>query len=223
MTLNFPHPQNDAPLFIPLRIADWEVLPDRHLLRRGDREHTLEPRLMQVLVHLASRPGVVVSRTDLLDLVWGETVVQEEALTQAVSQLRRVMGDDPKNPTIIETVPKRGYRLVAEVRTGGGNDAPPSSIPRWPLLIAAVVLVAVVGVVLQRGEQAPVVIHLLDTRPLTSLPGDEGHPAVSPDGTMVAFTWLPEDGEEYKLHLIPSGIFMKKDCFLKIILKLLRN
>lgn len=74
----------------------------------------LEPRVMAVLAHLAAHAGGVVTRADLLDAVWGECA-SDEALTQAVSHLRRVLGDDARRPKIIETIPKRGYRLLAAV------------------------------------------------------------------------------------------------------------
>ncbi len=187
-----------------LRIADWEVLPDRHLVRRDGQDYALEPRLMEVLLHLASRSGQVVSRAELLDVVWGETVVQEEALTQAVSQLRRILGDSSKQPAIIETVPKRGYRLVATVAPLSSDTPANQPRRRWPWLVGvAVIMGLVVAFVLSRPDPAPT--PLLETFPLTSLPGDEGHPAVSPDGSLVVFAHRSEDSSEFKLHLKRIG------------------
>ncbi len=202
-TLNREIPQNQR----PLQIADWQVLPDRLLVRRGNEKHALEPRLMEVLVQLALRPGVVISRQDLLDEVWGETVVQEEALTQAVSQIRRILGDDPRQPTLIETVPKRGYRLLATVTPLPPNtETAAEGSRRFPLRAAAFLAVLGVGLVLglafwPSSPPTDPQAEFWDARPLTSLPGDEGQGALSPAGTHVAFTRRAPESAAYKLHL----------------------
>jgi TolB-like protein/Tfp pilus assembly protein PilF len=70
---------------------------------------------MEVLVCLASQPGEPVSKETILKTVWPETFVSDDVLTRSVSELRRVLEDDPRAPRFIETIPKRGYRLVAAV------------------------------------------------------------------------------------------------------------
>lgn len=75
----------------------------------------LEPKAMDLLVFMASRQGVVLSRDELLAGVWAGTVVSDEALTNAIIKLRKAFNDDARHPRFIETVPKRGYRLVADV------------------------------------------------------------------------------------------------------------
>jgi transcriptional activator of cad operon len=72
-------------------------------------------RTMRVLVCLAERAGEVVSIEDLLNHVWSDVAVAPDSVYQAVASLRRVLGDDPKQPTYIETVPRLGYRMVAPV------------------------------------------------------------------------------------------------------------
>ena len=74
----------------------------------------LEPRVMDLLVHFARHPRQVLTKDDLLDAVWPDVVVQDVALARAVSTLRRELGDDARRPRWIETVPKRGYRLLIE-------------------------------------------------------------------------------------------------------------
>lgn len=70
---------------------------------------------MRVLVCLAEHAGEVVSIEDLLNHVWSDVTVAPDSVYQAVTSLRRVLGDDPKQPTYIETVPRLGYRMVAPV------------------------------------------------------------------------------------------------------------
>src|SRR5262245_62040502 len=71
---------------------------------------------MQVLVCLAENSGQVISKEQLMRVVWSDTFVTEEVLTRCISDLRRAMHDDAKEPRIIETIPRRGYRLVLPVQ-----------------------------------------------------------------------------------------------------------
>ncbi|MBU1394810.1 MAG: winged helix-turn-helix domain-containing protein [Gammaproteobacteria bacterium] len=81
---------------------------------------------MDVLLLLARRAGEVISREELLATVWSGSVVGDDTLTQAVIKLRKALGDDTRSPSYIETIAKRGYRLIAKVRAGQG-DAPVSA------------------------------------------------------------------------------------------------
>ena len=75
----------------------------------------LEPKVMQVLVCLAAEAGQVVGKERLMRTVWPDTFVGDDVLTRSISELRRVFGDDTKNPSFIQTIPKSGYRLIAPV------------------------------------------------------------------------------------------------------------
>lgn len=75
----------------------------------------IQPKIMQVLVCLAEQPGQVVTKGQLLQSVWADTHVTEHVLSRAISELRKIFGDDPKRPMVIETIPKVGYRLIAAV------------------------------------------------------------------------------------------------------------
>lgn len=97
-----------------LRVGAWHVHPDRDEVSRDGRTVKLEPRVMRLLVVLASRPGEVVGTDELLDEVWAGVVVTSASVYTSVARLRRVLEDDADVPYIV-TVPKRGYRLVAEV------------------------------------------------------------------------------------------------------------
>lgn len=106
-------------------VGDWEVLSDLNRLRRGDDLIELEPRVMAVLEELAREPGRVVTREDLHRTVWSDVIVTDDALTRCIRELRRVLGDDARSPRFIETISKRGYRLIAPVRYVDRLDAPP--------------------------------------------------------------------------------------------------
>jgi len=97
-------------------VADWLVCPRLNRVEGNGRGVRLEPKVMQVLVCLAERPGEVFSKEELLRSVWADTFVTDEVLTRAVSELRRTFGDDAKQPRVIETVARGGYRLIAPVQ-----------------------------------------------------------------------------------------------------------
>ena len=75
----------------------------------------LEPKVMQVLVLLAAHAGQVVAKERLMQTVWHDAFVTDDVLTRAISELRRVFGDDAKESRFIQTIPKSGYRLIARV------------------------------------------------------------------------------------------------------------
>ena len=108
-----------------LRIGDWIVEPSINRLRRGRQEARLEPKSMDLLVYLASHTNQVVSRSELEASVWQGTVVGYDTLTGAIKKLRSALGDDRAHPRYIETLSKRGYRLVAPVQ----GWAAPSPLP----------------------------------------------------------------------------------------------
>lgn len=104
------------------RVADWRVEPALCRLRRGDEEVRVEPKVMDVLLYLADRSGQVVTREELEAAVWAGMVVSYDALTGTMLKLRKAFRDDPKNPQIIETVSKKGYRLIAPIQSAGDSN-----------------------------------------------------------------------------------------------------
>jgi TolB-like protein/DNA-binding winged helix-turn-helix (wHTH) protein len=107
----------------PYYIDEWYVDPSTCRIRSGERETKVEPRVMAVLCYLADRPGQVVAREELEAAVWTGMVVGYDALTSAVIKLRKAFDDDSRKPRFIETVSKRGYRLIAPVRPIGTDGA----------------------------------------------------------------------------------------------------
>jgi DNA-binding winged helix-turn-helix (wHTH) protein len=97
------------------RVGRWAVDPVAGELRDGDRIVRLRPKAMALLVALAARPGKLLSKSALLDTVWPDVVVGEASVSGLISELRHALGDTPRAPTYIETIPRRGYRLVADV------------------------------------------------------------------------------------------------------------
>ncbi len=120
-----------------LQIGDWTLDASSGVLTRGTEETRVEPRVMAVLLDLVTHAGNVRSKEDIISVVWADTYVGEAALSRCISELRRTLGDDAREPRYIETLPKRGYRLVAPVSSPATDteplDAPRERGPHQPL------------------------------------------------------------------------------------------
>jgi adenylate cyclase len=104
------------------RLSDWAVDPVSNSLSRDGETIRLEPKVMEVLVYLASRPGVVVSRGQLEDDVWNGLALSYDTVTGAIGKLRKALDDDARAPRLIETVSKKGYRLLVPALPPGPDD-----------------------------------------------------------------------------------------------------
>jgi len=215
------HQDNFPP---PFRLDQWLVSPALNRISGPDGDIQIEPRVMRVLLVLAENPGQVATRLGLLDEVWGDTVVGEEILTRAISELRRVFGDSAREPRFIETIRNHGYRLITDVVpvSSSPDPGPPVAEPpavapakevdpggrswiRYIVIGAALVLLAVLGPRLvnkyssdrggARTSGPPTAI------PLTSYPGREQYPALSPDGSRVAFAWAGPAGDNIDIYI----------------------
>ena len=87
-------------------LADWSVDPSSGTVSRGKTSVRLEPKVMEVLLELVEHPGQVLSKEQLIDAVWADSFVGEAALSRCISELRRALGDDARNPRYVETLPK---------------------------------------------------------------------------------------------------------------------
>jgi adenylate cyclase len=96
-------------------IEGWQVSPAEGVLARANDSLHLEPKVIDVLVYFASRPGEVITREDLERDVWKGALVGYDAVTATVIKLRKALGDSAKQPHIIATIPKKGYQLIAPV------------------------------------------------------------------------------------------------------------
>ena len=144
----------DGPM--KLQLGDWIIQEHANLLTREDTVLRLEKRVMAVLMHLIDADGQVVAKDALIDRVWHGASVSDHSVANAISDLRKALGDDRKNPTYIETIPKRGYRLiksakVIEEKSEGPPSAPhiaPAGNAPMPRIIMLGALALIISVVL---------------------------------------------------------------------------
>ena len=120
------------------RFDPFEFDPAAGLVYRGDEETLLPPKAAHVLQLLLESAGQLVSKDELLETIWEDAYVTESSLTDAISLLRRVLGDDTRDPTYIQTLHRRGYRFIGAVEEQAApapdaeSEATPSVEPRVP-------------------------------------------------------------------------------------------
>src|SRR5262245_17216893 len=104
-----PSPSTGSQSFGPFRL-DLE----NQCVRRADQEIQLTPKAFAVLRHLLERRGTLVTKNQLLDAVWPDTVVVDAVLKTTVLEIRKALGDDARAPRYVETLHRRGYRFRSE-------------------------------------------------------------------------------------------------------------
>lgn len=125
--------------------ADFVLDLGAERLLRGGFAVPLPPRYYAVLAYLATHGGRLVGKDELLDAVWGHRHVSDSALKVAVNAVRQALGDDPRTPRHLETVPRRGYRFIASVERLAASPSTPSAVPGSPASPAASPVPPVLG------------------------------------------------------------------------------
>jgi DNA-binding winged helix-turn-helix (wHTH) protein/Tol biopolymer transport system component len=194
------------------RIGPWLVQSELNRLSHDGVTTRLEPKVMDVLVCLARHPSQVVPKEQLIKEVWSDTFVTDDVLTRAISELRRVLEDEPKDPRFIQTIPKRGYRLLAPVSAentalAGGEKlthtkAWTSRQKIWASGGTLALLLLGAGLVYYSGAGQPPAMTRFRVEP------PEGHsfevlgpPGISPDGSKLLLT--TDDAGKTALWLRP--------------------
>jgi len=116
------------------RLGEWLIQPSLDRISQGATTSRLRPRLMDFLVFLARNAGQVVGKDEIIEAVWERKFLAESVLTRSVADLRRLLHDEAERPRFIETVPKRGYRLMAPVFEQSGPAGPAVAHPSVAVL-----------------------------------------------------------------------------------------
>src|SRR5579863_4143838 len=108
------------------RFGDVEVREREFSLTRAGEMLPVEPKAFRVLLILLRNPQKLIAKEELLNAVWGDAAVTENSLTRSIALLRKLLGDDTRNPRYIETVATVGYRWLCKVQAAedeaGGRD-----------------------------------------------------------------------------------------------------
>lgn len=177
-------------------LGDWLVEPAINRLSNDRHDHKLQPKLIQLLCYMAAHPVEMLSRERLLANVWEREFVNDEVLSRCIAQLRQALGDDVKQPRFIETIPRKGYRLLLEPVTAiGSAQAQRSSRYGW--LAGGLLILLLVGIYLglnrdfgQQSSQDNKGGFADPTRMashFTSQPGIERAADISADGNQVLY------------------------------------
>ena len=201
-------------------LAGVEVDPATLRIYRDNQVQRVEPKAMQVLLVLAREAGKVVPREALESEVWAGRVISHDAVTNTVAKLRRALGEDRRQPRFIETIPKRGYRLISQptplsTQTAASPSVQRAGFSRSSWLIAAVILVMATAFSLhnwlspveeQQSGTPKVSIAVL---PLTDKSGREGRYFV--DG--LTHDIIEELGRQNQLSVVaPNTVFRYRDA-----------
>ena len=122
----------------PLRFGSFELDVRSRELRNGKTSVRLQEQPFEILQMMLERPGHVVTREELRRRLWpdGTFVDFDHSLNAAVKRLRAALGDDAENPRFVETLPRRGYRFIAEIGSGAGPaDTSSGAAPRVRLAV----------------------------------------------------------------------------------------
>ncbi|QWL06870.1 winged helix-turn-helix domain-containing protein [Shewanella algae] len=211
-------------------LDDWLVDPQMSTLSREEAQVRLELRVMQVLLCLIHHANTLVSREMLIQEVWHGGIITDNAINRIIGLLRQHLQDNPREPRFIKTVPKQGYVLIAKVReTTLDDDSQDEPLPakladaetdqkiaaggsKWGYLGGAFgVLAAGIAswLYLAPAQENPQ-LELTDVAirrltPLTSLNGQEVDPSLSPDGSMLAFSYRELNADKWHIELMALG------------------
>lgn len=179
----------------PFKVLNWSVEPLTNRIRDDQQTQTLEPKVMDLLVYLAHHPGQVMAKDILSQALWPDMIVGEDTLARTISKLRRALGDDTQQPRFIETIPKRGYRLIAPVICENGARLEAAPLTRAPARL-------VIGVGLALGFALLLIILTLDATKIfaperaTAPPDDRAHiQSLSERGTDLYMRFTRADNE----------------------------
>jgi len=197
------------------QVGDWAVYPELNQMTQGDKMVTLEPRILTLLNCFSEHPGQVLNRDQLIEKAWDGVIVSESTINHTVGGLRRALGDKARDPLYIQTVAKKGYRLVAVVsklesrqplRATQLNKKLGRDRPRHSLYAALALLVFSVGLgIFHMRPPAPQQSYSFsESKPLTSLQGLESNPAIDPAAEWLYFTHTDRNqqfGDIYRQRL----------------------
>jgi Tol biopolymer transport system component/DNA-binding winged helix-turn-helix (wHTH) protein len=197
------------------RFDDFELdVSNRRLIAAGEN-CPLEPKSFRLLQFLVENRSRTVPKDEIVAAVWPGTFVSDNSITRAVTQVRKALHDDAKEPKYIETVPTVGYRFIGVCIEEENPTVPPDASEegkrsRTPLAAAAFLTLAIAAgawwFIAGRGSStAPYPLHVIRVSKLTSYPGNEREPAISPDGSYVAFSWSGPAGDNYDIYVVQQA------------------
>ncbi len=183
---------------LTFRFGNFEFDPSKSTLKRAGSLVKLQPQPMRVLEMLLAAQGTLVTREQIRLHIWGESthVDFEQGLNFAIRQIRIALDDTSAEPSFIATVPRQGYKFLLAVP----NPQPSGGTIKLAVALSVILLAASSAFFLRTPASAP-----LKVSKITSLPGNENSPSLSPDGQRIAFSW---EGDSPANKSKSRGIFV---------------
>jgi DNA-binding winged helix-turn-helix (wHTH) protein len=138
---------------VTYRFGPFTLDPAAYRLIRDGEVIPLSPKIIDLLLYLVARPSSLVSKDELFKALWPDVAVTDNALTQAVSELRQALGDDPAEPSYIQTVARRGYRFIAAVNPAAPPAADAGPQPRAAAAVEPQAAIAVLDFANVSGDR----------------------------------------------------------------------
>ncbi len=182
-----------------LQFGPVTLIPDERIVLKSGKAVALTPKAYDLLAFLAANPGRLLTKDELMRAVWPDAIVEESNLAYNVSAIRKALGDGGDAEQYIETVPKRGYRFIAQVDRVQNQPAVAREPRRpWMLVAAGLILGALVGASLGHLGSGPVpaITPLQFQEPAWGRPGAPAVFFVSPDGRHLEVSTETADGIE---------------------------
>lgn len=179
------------------KLGPYIVLPKHNKLVIDGIESKVEPKIMEVLCYLIANKGEVISRDKIAEALWPDTVTGLEVVTRAIFELRKILKDDPKKPTYIETIARKGYCFIYDYsgfkEDEYNKDAIKGNLEKQPIKVVAFTIFALVAIVFVIYQWLNRTTTNTSTLPLqmtflTDIDVFADSPAISPDGKQVLFT-----------------------------------
>lgn len=185
------------------KFRDFTLSSEENVLRLNGKPLALTPKMLEVLQVLIKNYGQIVGKEELMKAVWADSFVEDNNLTFTINQLRKILGDNAHNPVFIETVPRRGYRFIADVEmiseSGKDDNSPVLPVNIKPFFSPKRLLIALIFVILLGGiifigsfygwgkGDAPILTAPFSAEKL-STDGKVLHAVISPDGKTVVYS-----------------------------------
>lgn len=213
------------------RFGEFRLDTEEKILWQGEKTISLPPKVMDILCLLVERKGKLVSKNEIMEAVWADSFVEESNLTQSIYTLRRTLGNDQSGNNIIETVPRRGFRIAIPItqevesqlkteETLLPTKTEPNFFQKNKLVLAALMLTIIAGLIFvfafksffgNKQSSAPIENVLLQK---LTFSGDVSNPVISPDGKSIAFVrqnniYLQDinTGSSVKLNVVDHSVF----------------
>jgi|GEM_PF-4529388 len=198
-------------------LKDWCVQPEQLRIVSPDGIlHSVEPKIMDVLLCLTDQAHQVVLRETLMEKVWADCVVVDDTLTRCISQLRKILNEHPDAPVYIETIRSKGYRLLVAPSISPSsaqvNNSRSTYYPITQVLAIACVIILVFGIGWRYGSNANksgVTAFSFDELPPAILESDSTLHMLSLSGTENTFFFLEGDSSRKWIHEEPDSLFSK--------------